>query len=51
VLSITCDNASNNNVMVSKLEDMLDGFLKVNHTQCFLHVTNLIVQTFICQFD
>ncbi|KAF8986549.1 hypothetical protein BDQ17DRAFT_1492582, partial [Cyathus striatus] len=51
VLSITCDNASNNNVIVSKLEDMLDGFSNVNHMWCFLHITNLIVQMFIHQFD
>ncbi|KAF8812192.1 hypothetical protein BYT27DRAFT_7036613, partial [Phlegmacium glaucopus] len=46
ILSITCDNASNNDRMIiayhiDELEDLLPGFSKVNHTRCFLHVNNL----------
>ncbi|PPQ83573.1 hypothetical protein CVT26_004003 [Gymnopilus dilepis] len=51
VLSITCDNATNNDVMISELEHLLTGFSKVNHTRCFLHVNNLVAQTFVRQFD
>ncbi|PPR06542.1 hypothetical protein CVT26_000705, partial [Gymnopilus dilepis] len=51
VLSITCDNASNNDVMVERLQDDLDSFERVNHTRCFLHVNNLVAQTFVRQFD
>ncbi|KAF8976044.1 hypothetical protein BDQ17DRAFT_1183553, partial [Cyathus striatus] len=51
ILSITCDNASNNNSMINALDDMPGSFSKVNHICCFLHVNNLIAQTFVRQFD
>ncbi|KAF8996271.1 hypothetical protein BDQ17DRAFT_1186727, partial [Cyathus striatus] len=51
ILSVTCNNASNNDVMIAKLDQMLSSFSKVNHTQCFLHINNLVAQTFIHQFD
>ncbi|KAF8232742.1 hypothetical protein L208DRAFT_1063335, partial [Tricholoma matsutake] len=41
ILSITCDNASCNNVMISKLAKILPDFSQVNHTRCFLHIVNL----------
>lgn len=37
--------------MIAELEDLLSGFSKVNHTRCFLHVNNLVAQTFVRQFD
>ena len=37
--------------MIDELEYLLDGFSKVNHTRCFLHVNNLVAQTFVRQFD
>ncbi|KAF9053411.1 hypothetical protein BJ165DRAFT_1338755 [Panaeolus papilionaceus] len=37
--------------MVQKLEARLPAFSRLNHTRCFLHVVNLVVQTFIRQFD
>ena len=42
VLSIICDNASNNDAMIAKLEDLLPSFSHVNHTRYFLHVNNLV---------
>ncbi|KAF8992731.1 hypothetical protein BDQ17DRAFT_1253647, partial [Cyathus striatus] len=52
VLSITCNNASNNDAMIARLDNiLLNLFSKVNHTQCFLHVNNLVAQSFIKQFD
>ena len=37
--------------MIDELEYKLPGFSKVNHTRCFLHVNNLVAQTFVRQFD
>jgi hypothetical protein len=51
VLSITCDNASNNDVMISELEFLLPDFSAANHTRCFLHVNNLVARTLVRQFD
>ncbi|KAF8236207.1 hypothetical protein L208DRAFT_1127187, partial [Tricholoma matsutake] len=41
ILSVTCDNASNNNTMATELEDMLTKFSPVNCTHCFAHILNL----------
>ena len=52
MLCITCDNASNNNVMVDKLADTLPSFPgRANHTRCFLHTINLVAKTLIKEFD
>lgn len=32
-MGISCDNASNNDVMIDELEDLLPGFSKVNHVR------------------
>ena len=37
--------------MIDELEDLLPGFLKVNHTRCFLHVNNLVARTLVRQFN
>jgi hypothetical protein len=37
--------------MIDKLEYLLPGFSKVDHTRCFLHINNLVAQTFVRQFD
>ena len=50
-MSITCDNASNNDVMVNELETLLPSFSTVNHTRCFLDVNNLVARTLVKQFD
>lgn len=52
MLSVTCDNASNNNVMVDKLVALVPEFAgEASHTQCFLHTMNLVAKSLICEFD
>jgi hypothetical protein len=52
ILSITCDNASNNDTMIEELADLLDNFPgPANQTRCFTHVLNLVVKSIIRQFD
>ncbi|KAF8548525.1 hypothetical protein OG21DRAFT_1380595, partial [Imleria badia] len=52
ILAVTCDNASNNNVMVDKLAELVPEFMgDANHTQCFLHVVNLVSKTLLLRFE
>jgi len=52
ILSITCDNASNNDMMIEELANLLDDFPgPANQTRCFTHVLNLVVKSIIQQFD
>jgi hypothetical protein len=51
ILSVTCDNASNNNKMVTEMEKLLTAFSSMNHTQCFAHIINLIAKSLLKQFD
>jgi len=49
---VTCDNASNNDVMVDKLSELVSEFAgDASHTRCFLHIVNLIAKSLISQFD
>lgn len=51
ILSIACDNASCNNVMIEELAKSLSDFSEVNRTRCFLHIVNLCAKSIIRQFD
>ncbi|KAG1855075.1 hypothetical protein C8R48DRAFT_559332, partial [Suillus tomentosus] len=52
ILSITCNNASNNTVMVSELATTLPEFGgTAAHTHYFLHMVNLVAKSLICEFD
>jgi hypothetical protein len=52
ILSVTCDNATNNDSMINELKDLLENFSGAeNRTRCFAHIINLIAQTIIRQFD
>ena len=51
ILSMTCDNASNNDTMVSEMEKLLTEFLEVKCTHCFAHILNLIAKSLLKQFD
>ncbi|PIL36561.1 hypothetical protein GSI_00250 [Ganoderma sinense ZZ0214-1] len=52
ILTVTCDNASNNKTMIEKLVDLLPDFPgEVNHVRCFAHVLNLVAKSLIKQFD
>ena len=52
ILSITCDNTSNNDTMIAELANLLDDFPgAANQTWCFTYILNLIVKSVIQQFD
>ncbi|KAG1831813.1 hypothetical protein EV424DRAFT_1272437, partial [Suillus variegatus] len=52
ILSVTCDNASNNNVMIEDLAALVPEFAgSASHTRCFLHTINLIAKSLIREFD
>ena len=51
ILSVTCDNTSNNDTMVLEMEKLLTEFLEVNHTCCFAHILNHIAKSLLKQFD
>jgi len=51
-LGITCDNASNNDVMIDELVDLLPNYPEAaNRCRCFLHIVNLIAKTLLKQFE
>ena len=51
ILSVTCDNTSNNDTMVEKMDGLLTTFLAVNRTRCFNHILNLVAKSLLKQFD
>lgn len=52
ILSVTCDNASNNDAMIAELANLIDNFPGApNQTRCFTHVLNLVVKSILSQFD
>jgi hypothetical protein len=51
VLSVTCDNASNNDTMVTELNNLLTTFSATNRTRCFAHILNLIAKSLLKQFN
>jgi hypothetical protein len=52
ILSITCDNASNNDEMIRHLGVLIDKFKgRKSQTRCFAHILNLIAKSIIRQFD
>lgn len=52
ILSISCDNASNNDAMISELANLVEEFPgSANQIRCFLHILNLVVKSIIRQFD
>src|SRR5208282_5497461 len=49
---MTCDNASNNDTMISELAYILDDFPGAsNQTRCFAHILNLVLKSILQQFD
>ena len=49
---MTCDNAKNNDVMIQELETLTPEFAGfASHTQCFLHIVNLVAKSMLRQFD
>jgi len=52
ILSVTCDNASNNDKMVEHLATLIDHFPgAANQTRCFSHILNLAAKSILRQFD
>jgi hypothetical protein len=52
ILSITCDNASNNDKMVEHLATVIEHFPgTANQTRCFAHILNLVAKSVLRQFD
>jgi hypothetical protein len=51
ILSITCDNATNNDSMIQELACLIPDYSAVNRSRCFLHIVNLIAKSLIKQFD
>lgn len=52
ILSITCDNASNNDKMVKHLASIVEQFPgEANQIRCFLHILNLVAKSVLRQFD
>ncbi|KAG2107650.1 uncharacterized protein F5147DRAFT_577502 [Suillus discolor] len=48
ILCVTCDNASNNDVMVQELSNKAPAFGgATTHTCCFLHTVNLVAKSLI----
>ena len=49
---MTCDNASNNDTMVTKLKEInLDFNGQMARGRCFLHTMNLTAKALMCLFD
>jgi hypothetical protein len=52
ILSVTCDNASVNDVMIEELAKLIPNYAgKECHVRCFLHILNLVAKTIIKLFD
>jgi hypothetical protein len=52
ILSITCDNASANDAMITHLAGILNAFPgEPNRTRCFAHILNLVAKCVMKQFD
>lgn len=51
-LSVTADNASNNDTMVEELATLIEDFDgDASRTRCFLHIVNLVAKSLLKQFD
>lgn len=52
MLSVTVDNASNNDTMVEELAELIEMFDgEASRTQCFLHIVNLVAKSLLKQSD
>ncbi|KAK0239813.1 hypothetical protein EDD85DRAFT_744682, partial [Armillaria nabsnona] len=52
ILSITCDNATNNGTMVDDLANRVPEYPSEEyHTLCFAHVVNLVAKCLLNQFE
>jgi hypothetical protein len=51
ILAITTNNASNNNMLIDKLGNLLEGFQgSLTRVRCFAHILNLVVKVGVVPF-
>ncbi|KAG2085774.1 uncharacterized protein F5147DRAFT_588788 [Suillus discolor] len=52
MLSVTADNASSNDTLVTELVDLVPHFAgETSRTRCFLHIVNLVAKSLLREFD
>ena len=51
ILSITGDNATNNDALTAELAKLLGNFSPRNRIRCFLHIVNLVSRSLLSPFD
>ncbi|KAL1749584.1 hypothetical protein FB107DRAFT_187413, partial [Schizophyllum commune] len=51
ILSITGDNATNNDALTAELAKLLGSFSPRNRIRCFLHIVNLVSRSLLSPFD
>ncbi|KAF5370312.1 hypothetical protein D9758_006880 [Tetrapyrgos nigripes] len=52
LLSVTCDNASNNDTMITSLAERIETFAGApSRTRCFGHIINLVAKSLLKPFD
>ena len=52
ILGVTADNTSNNDKMIERLTELIDGFPgAANQTRCFTHILNLVAKSVLQQFE
>ncbi|KAG2115548.1 hypothetical protein BD769DRAFT_1289588, partial [Suillus cothurnatus] len=52
ILSVTADNMSSNDTLVTELVDLVPHFAgETSRTQCFLHIVNLVAKSSLREFD
>ena len=52
ILTLVCDNSSNNNMMIIELSKLLCNLPgAADQSQCFTHVLNFVIKSKIQQFD
>lgn len=52
ILGVTCDNASNNDIMIDTLGlNVVEFEGSIGHVRCFAHVVNLVAKSMLRQFD
>ncbi|KAL1686624.1 hypothetical protein GGG16DRAFT_38056, partial [Schizophyllum commune] len=51
ILSITADNASNNDKMVLELAELVRRFSVEGRVRCFTHILNLVSRQLLKPFD
>ena len=51
ILALTADNATNMDTLSDNLKEQVPSYSRVNCTQCFTHILNLVAKLLLWQFD